>query len=112
MTAFKLEPQYLYKLASMPRGFTTKNSVNNRCNIPSYTVTVDFLGNCLLCECDGWLPIPVGKVDDFQTIDDLFACEQARLICNDVEQGNFSWCAIDHCGIRDSDKIRDRKSVV
>lgn len=106
MVAFTLEPQYLYKLASMPRGFTSKHSVGNRCNIPSYTITVDFLGNCLLCDCDGWLPLPIGKVDDFQTIDDLFASEQARHVRNDVEQGNFSWCAVDHCGIRDSDKIR------
>lgn len=111
MTAVTLEPQYLYTLASMPRGFTTKIPVNNRCNFPYNTIVIDFLGNCLLCECDGWLPIPVGKVDDFQSIEALLNCEQSRMIQLDVEHGNFSWCAIDHCGIRKGNKIKTELSL-
>lgn len=106
MGTFTLEPQYLFKLASMTRGFTSQNLVDYRCMVPSYTLVIDFLGNCLLCDCDGWLPIPVGKVQDFQTIDEVFACESARMIQEDVAQNKFSWCAVDHCGIRQGDKIR------
>lgn len=107
MTTFRLEPQYLYKLSSMPRGFTTHTALNNRCNIPFNTITIDHLGNCLICECDGWLPLPVGKVRDFATIQDVFSSPAARLIQEDVSQGKFSWCAVDHCGIRSGDKIKD-----
>lgn len=95
----------------MPRGFTSKNPVGNRCNVPNYTLIVDFLGNCLLCECDGWLPIPVGKVEDFNTIEEIFASPQAVVIQQDVSQGNFSWCAIDHCGIRHSDKLKSHLTL-
>ena len=90
----------------MPRGFTSTKNIGHRCNIPSYTITVDFLGNCLLCDCDGWLPIPVGKVWDFESIDAVFCSPAARTIQEDVEKGNFSWCAIDHCGIRNQDRIK------
>jgi len=107
MTTFTLEPQYLYKLYSMPRGFATKTAVSNQCNVPKHTVKIDFLGNCLLCDCDGWLPLPVGKVEDFNSIDELLDCAPARLIQDDVAAGNFSWCAIDHCGIRNNNKIKN-----
>lgn len=112
MTAFRLEPQYLYKLASMPRGFTTHTALNNRCNIPFNTISIDHLGNCLLCECDGWLPLPVGRVSDFATIQDVFSSAAAKLIQDDVAQGNFSWCAVDHCGIRSGDKLKDRLDLI
>lgn len=111
MTAFTLEPQYLYKLASMPRGFNTTAAVGNKCNVPSKTIVVDFLGNCLLCDCDGWLPIPVGKVLDFRSIPEVFQSEAAQIIQQDVANGYFSWCAVDNCGIRNSDRIKQKLSL-
>jgi len=111
MTTFRLEPQYLFKLVSMPRGFTTHDPIGNKCNVPSHTITIDYLGNCLLCSCDGWLPIPVGKVLEFDSIEQVLQSESAKLIREDVENGFFSWCAVDHCGIRDQDKIKHEFSL-
>lgn len=67
---------------------------------------IDFLGNIFLCDCDGWLPIPVGKVRDFLSIDEIFSSDVARVLQKDVKDQNFSWCAVDHCGIRDHDRIK------
>lgn len=111
MSTFTLEPQYLYKLASMPRGFTTNQFIKNKCNIPFYTIIIDSLGNCLICTCDGWLPLPVGKVFDFYSIDEVLSSPAAKLIQKDVSDGMFSWCAIDHCGIRNGDIIKNRFSL-
>lgn len=111
MTTFTLEPQYLFKLSSMPRGFNTTRAVSNRCNVPFYTIVVDFLGNCLLCDCDGWLPLPVGKVQDFDSIQQVFDSPAAKLLQQDVSQGNFSWCAVDHCGIRQESKLKNRVTL-
>jgi organic radical activating enzyme len=111
MTTFTLEPQYLYKLLSMPRGATSLTGVSNKCNIPFYTIIVDYLGNCLLCDCDGWLPIPVGKVQDFNSIEEVFSCAAAKIIQEDVSNGNFLWCAIDHCGIRTQNKIKKQVTL-
>jgi molybdenum cofactor biosynthesis enzyme MoaA len=107
MTAFNLEPQYLFKLVSMPRGFTTKEPISNKCNIPSRYITIDHLGNCFLCVCDGWLPLPVGQVMDFMSIQEVFKSEQAKTIQADVADGYFSWCAVDHCGVRSGNKIQN-----
>jgi molybdenum cofactor biosynthesis enzyme MoaA len=106
MTTFNLEPQYLFTLASMPRGFNTKQSIGNKCNVPSKNISIDYLGNCFLCECDGWLPLPVGKVLDFASISEVLLSPQAKLLQSDVSEGLFSWCAVDHCGIRTGDRIK------
>jgi molybdenum cofactor biosynthesis enzyme MoaA len=106
MSSFKLEPQYLYTLMSMPRGSFSLTPIGNKCNVPFYNVTVDYLGNCFLCDCDGWLPLPVGQVQDFDSIDDVLSCELAKKLQDDVGNGNFSWCAVDRCGIKNNDHIR------
>ena len=103
MSTFTLEPQYLYKLSTMgPRGQNTNDPVNikHTCNIPHKYITVDYLGNCLLCHCDGWLPIPVGKVTDFNSIEEVFASTSAKMLQQDIDDKKYSWCAVDYCGIR------------
>ncbi len=106
MSTFTLEPQYLFKLSSMPRGQQTTAPLQRKCTVPYNTISIDHLGNCLLCECDGWLPLPVGKVLEFQTIEDVFSSSASKILQDDISNGNFSWCAVDHCGIRHADKIR------
>ena len=106
MPSFKLESQYIYKLLSMPRGAQSAPTITNKCNVPFYSITIDYLGNCFLCDCDGWLPLPVGKVQDFASIDEVLSCELSKLLQDDIGNGNFSWCAVDHCGIRNQDQIK------
>lgn len=111
MSTFTLEPQYLYKLMSLPRGSQTTKPLSKKCTVPYNSISIDHLGNCILCDCDGWLPLPVGKVLDFETIDHVFSSPSAKMIQDDVSNGNFSWCAIDHCGIRLHDKIPKHLSI-
>jgi MoaA/NifB/PqqE/SkfB family radical SAM enzyme len=74
-------------------------------------MVVDYLGNCLLCDCDGWLPIPVGKVQDFTSIEEVLSCASAKILQEDVSNGNFMWCAVDHCGIRNSNRIKQHMTL-
>ena len=111
MPAFNLETQYLYKLISMPRGATSTIPIGNKCNAPFHEISVDYLGNCLMCSCDGWLPLPVGQVQDFTSIDEVFSCDLAKVLQDDVSNGNFQWCAVDHCGIRKHDIIKNHLSL-
>jgi MoaA/NifB/PqqE/SkfB family radical SAM enzyme len=83
----------------MPRGKNYKIPIENSCNVPYYTITVDSDSNCILCGCDGWLPIPVGKVDEFHSIKEVFDSPVAKMLQNDIDQKKFTWCAIEHCGI-------------
>ena len=114
MSTFTLEPQYLYKLSTMgPRGMssTVPVNVNHSCNMPHRYLTVDYLGNCLLCVCDGWLPIPVGKVTDFDSIEEVFQSTSAQMLQQDIDDKKYSYCAVDHCGIRNQSIVQSKYEI-
>jgi len=111
MPNFNLPTGYKFKLDSMPRG-KSSTPITNSCNIPSRAVTIDFNSNCLLCECDGWLPIPVGKVLDFKSLEEVWASPIAQLLQQDVKDKKYTWCAVDHCGIKHHDKLGARYQLL
>lgn len=101
---FNLEKLYQFKLRSMPRGANYKDGVtNNSCNAPHRVVVVDWKSNCFICIADGFLPIPVGQVSDFNSIDDVWNSETAKVIQKDIADKKFTWCAVDQCSIRKKD---------
>ena len=91
--------QYRFKLASMPRGLGYPHAITNHCNVPQRAVSVDFALNWLICFCDGWLPIPVGSVLDFETLEAVWQSPKAQEIQADIQDKKFTWCAVEHCGI-------------
>ena len=95
----ELDRALTHTLNSLPRGRLHTNPIVNLCNITSRHVTVDVNGNILLCSCDGWLPIPVGKVDDFDSLDDIWASDRAKFLQQNISDKKFTWCAVEHCGI-------------
>jgi sulfatase maturation enzyme AslB (radical SAM superfamily) len=108
---FNLDPGYKFTLDSVPRG---KNSspILNTCNTPTRAVTIDLNSNCFLCICDGWLPIPVGKVLDFETLEAVFDNPTAKVLQQDVHDKKYTWCAVDHCGIKHRDIVKKRYELV
>jgi MoaA/NifB/PqqE/SkfB family radical SAM enzyme len=100
MSHFKLDQQYKYKLQSMPRGKNDQTTITNRCNIPYNAVVVDYNSNCFICDCDGWLPIPVGNVFEFDTLQSIWDSPTAKLLQQDIDSKKYTWCAVDHCGIK------------
>jgi hypothetical protein len=90
---------YKYTLKSMPRGIDFKEPITNSCNFPYKDITVDLNANCFLCRCDGWLPIPVGEVKDFNSIEEVFNSPVAKILQKDVTDKKFTFCAVGHCGI-------------
>lgn len=97
---FNLDTAYLYKLNSLPRGSNSSTPITNSCAAPYRTVGIDFNSNCLICTCDGWLPVPVGKVQDFNSFEEVWNSPIAKILQNDIDQKKFTWCAVDHCGIK------------
>jgi len=111
MTYFNLPASYKFKLNSMPRGKKSE-PITNSCNIPSRVVTIDFNSNCLLCECDGYLPIPVGTVLDFNSLEELWNSPVAQLLQKDIQEKKYTWCAVDHCGIKQHSKLNSRYQLL
>jgi molybdenum cofactor biosynthesis enzyme MoaA len=110
MSYFKLSPAYAYKLKSMPRG--SIDPIKNKCTVPYKYLTIDLNSNCLICNCDGWLPIPVGKVRDFASLDDVWNSPIAKLLQKDIDDKKFTWCATDHCGIKHRDIIANKYTLL
>ena len=99
MSYFTLPPSYKHVLNSRPRG-RLSTPIPNSCNVPYRTIVVDYNSNCLICGCDGWLPIPVGQVQDFATFEDVWNSPTAKILQQDIDSKKFTWCAVEHCGIK------------
>jgi organic radical activating enzyme len=67
--------------------------------VPSYHATIDRNANVLLCDCEAWLPIPVGQVDDFDSLDSVWNSDAATFLQKNINDKKFTWCAVEHCGI-------------
>jgi hypothetical protein len=92
----------------MPRGKNYKNPIIHSCNVPNYHITVDSELNCILCGCDGWLPIPVGKISDFNSLEDVWNSPISKMLQDDINQKKFTWCAVEHCGVTQRNIIRKK----
>ena len=92
---------YLYKLneSTHPRGKDSAVPISNSCNRPWKTVSIDAYTNCMICICDGWLPVPVGEITDFDRLEQIWDNPRAHVIQNDIQQKKYTWCAVSHCGI-------------
>jgi len=88
-----------------------KIGITNRCNIPEKTITIDNQGNCLLCICDGWLPVSVGHIMDFNSFEQIWQSEIGKKIQKDVAKKNFTWCSVDYCGIKNSNQLMSDYSI-
>lgn len=96
---FKLNRAFTHTLNSLPRGRLYPAEISNTCNVPWQHVTVDLNGNLLLCVCDAWLPIPVGKVEDFDSLESVWNSESAKFLQQNITDKKFTWCAVEHCGV-------------
>jgi molybdenum cofactor biosynthesis enzyme MoaA len=111
MSNFNLTQGYLYTFNSMPRGKDKKTQITNTCNIPYNTITVDLNANCLICGCDAWLPISVGKVEEFDSIEEVMQSPIAKILQNDVTDKKYTWCAVENCGIANNDIVSNQFSL-
>ena len=100
MSHFTLPANYTHSLNARPRGRLSSTPIPHSCNVPYRTVVVDYNSNCLICGCDGWLPIPVGQVQDFKTLDEVWNSPVAKILQQDIDSKKFTWCAVEHCGIK------------
>lgn len=99
----QLKPVELYTLNSLPRGKEYKGAILNNCTIPYSSLTVNMDGLCFLCRCDAHLPISVGTITDFDRLEDIWTNSIARELQATVIQRQYTYCAVNHCGILEQD---------
>jgi molybdenum cofactor biosynthesis enzyme MoaA len=103
---------YKFTLATWPRGRQERQPITNSCNRPFKTVEIDMFTNCNLCVCTGWLPRPVGKITDFSRLEDIWNNPRAHEIQSDVTDKKFTWCAVEHCGIKHHNNYESTYQIV
>lgn len=97
---------------TIPRNKDLDLKISHSCNLPSRVSVIDWQGECFICICELWLPISVGKIDDFFRLDQIWTNDSARFLQKDIMQDRkFTHCAVDRCGILERDKIVDRYEV-
>lgn len=89
-----------YSLSSLPRGKDLSTSIDNQCNITSKHVAIDVNGSVFVCKCVAWLPMPVGKVEDFDSLPEIWHSARTKTLQQDIASKKFTWCAVQHCGIQ------------
>lgn len=106
-----LDNKVKYILRSYPRGHAATVPIVYSCDHPTRTVNVDLTGDCFLCSCEAWLPLSVGKITDFERLEDIWLNPTAKELQQDIADKKFTYCAVEHCGIVGKDILLDRYHV-
>lgn len=69
------------------------------CYHPFNTITIDKFGDVFMCICQAWLPISVGKIWEFNSLDAIAQCIRAREIQASIIDGTYKYCDNNTCGI-------------
>lgn len=79
-----------------------KTNIVHSCNYAEKVLSIDNQANCFLCTCDAWLPVSVGNIMDFDTLQSVWQSERANSLKEDLDNKKFTYCSVDYCGIRDN----------
>jgi molybdenum cofactor biosynthesis enzyme MoaA len=85
--------------------------IANHCQAPWRYLIVDWTGECFVCACEAWLPVSVGRIEQFDDLGAIWSSPVAREVQQDILDRQFSWCAIDMCGIQDHDIRYDKHTI-
>lgn len=77
------------------------------CYHPFNTITVDKFGDVFMCICQAWLPISVGKIWEFNSLDDIAKSAKAREIQASIIDGTYRYCDEKTCGILAIDDLKE-----
>lgn len=95
----------------IPRNRDLGHVIDNHCDSPSRILLVDWKGDCFVCACEAWLPISVGRIDEFACLEDIWRSDAAKFLQQDINQKSFTHCAVDRCGVMLKSIKHDRYQI-
>ena len=69
------------------------------CYHPFNTITIDSAGDVFPCVCQAWLPISLGKIWDFDSLNHIVRNPRAREIQASILDGSYRYCDNNTCGL-------------
>lgn len=76
------------------------------CYHPFNTITIDKFGDVYLCICQAWMPISVGKIWEFDSLDDCVKNKKARSLQSSIIDGSYRYCDNNSCSL-----IKNKKDL-
>jgi molybdenum cofactor biosynthesis enzyme MoaA len=95
----------------IPRNRDLKLQIPYRCNAPSRHLLIDLDGECFVCGCEAWLPISIGKITDFDRLEDVWLHPVAQKLQSDIDRGTFDNCAVSRCGVQHWNLIQKEYTI-
>jgi molybdenum cofactor biosynthesis enzyme MoaA len=96
---------------TVPRNKELKLQVDHHCNAPSRRLLIDWKGDCFVCGCELWLPISVGKITDFERLEDVWSSPTAQALQQSIDNRTFDNCAVTRCGVMHYDMIETEYTI-
>ena len=96
---------------TVPRNKDLKLKVDYHCNAPSRKLLIDWKGDCFVCGCELWLPISVGKITDFERLEDVWASPTAQALQQSIDRKTFDNCAVTRCGVMHYDMVETEYTI-
>ena len=78
------------------------------CFHPFNTITIDGFGDVYACICQAWLPISLGKIWEFDSLDDIVKSPRAREIQSSILDGSYRYCDNNTCGILQTGGLKEK----
>ena len=80
------------------------------CYHPFNTITIDSAGDVYPCVCQAWLPVSLGKIWEFESLDDILRTARAREIQASILDGSYKYCDNNTCGILQTNDLQNKIS--
>ena len=87
------------------KDFGKPKSLNLFCKDPFDGCSIDRFGQVFVCTCDGKLPISVGHIMDFVSLDQIWTNDIARQLQQTILEQKFTYCDVSNCGIMYSNPV-------
>ena len=112
MNLLKNVPKHnLFHVSNQLRG-NLQGKITNSCNFTKRVLLIDDKGECLVCKCAMFLPVSVGKITDFNSLEEVWSNPIARELQQDIDDKKFTYCATEKCGIATSDMIQSHYTLL
>lgn len=111
MSKYLIPIDNVLSLRAISRNDTLKHVITNHCNAPSRTLVIDRQGWCFVCACEAWLPITVGNISDFSSLDQVWNNPVAQSLQKEIDDRLYTHCAVDRCGILTEDNIQPKYNI-
>lgn len=103
----QLDHKFTYVTRKM--NFTKDLNLKGKyCYHPFNTITIDQKGEVYVCICQAWLPISVGNIFDFTSLDDIVHSPKAREIQASILDGSYKYCDHNSCGLIQNQELENR----